>query len=200
MLIMQVIMAILNISNRKRHALRLNFVLSSRTSTVDMLQKYSRIFDPLDIKVNADITDPAKFKDGMLHINRDWVYEHHAYPNLLALLEIVQAEQGNFVSWVVKLQQILFIAELGLLYGLFVNEWFAVLALPVAMVVLGLGVYAEVKIGQHIDKTIDIATDLLDLDEFEVEWSQKLLAVYQNQAHTYPVDLVVSIYRFFKFW
>lgn len=190
-LILQVILAIFNYRNVVKATLRKDFLLTSYVSPVDMLESFSRVYHPLQIKVNADIQLPAELKGDLLLVNRKWVYQHRALPSIWILrLLSKQAQPLSSKKWMF-IQGLLFV-----LSGLLLFSEFAILGLVLEVVNIAISITVELKIARINNMTLMLANDLLDLSESERENTKKMLLEWEGGGWTYPVEIFLGLLRF----
>jgi hypothetical protein len=194
----QLILATIAWWERRHSHLRMDFPLSSQTSVVDLLEKYSRIHGPLDVKVNVAIDRPASLdKHGTLLINRSHVYRTSSYPTFYTLYQIMLGREQQRELRLLRLATI-FIFSLQIItcaLAIWVLDVFIWASVIFALVALLLSIYWEHQHQQVLKQSVELAIDLLDLDEVEQIRMVGLAESFKGEGFKYihyPVTTVIK--------
>lgn len=196
LILTQVILALLHARYNQQYAQKHDFPLISRTTTVELLEKFSRIYEPIDIKVNAAISTPALYQGGVLRINKEWVYEHRAFATLNTLVELVKMQHGWEWQQLQMWQKLLLVLQVSLLIAGINQPVVVVVSLLLVLTQLSLSIYFAAKMEDIIKQAIEIGRDLLDLNVVELEQAPRVLRHLLSDPYTYPVQLVQDVIYF----
>jgi len=189
LLTMQILLALTSMWQRSR--LHRNFLqpLGSMTSLAQLLEKYSRVVEPFNIKVNARINTSVASRPQILLVNRNHVYRNDLYANCMAVWHIKLTKPENKVfhqyqTW----QTLLFILEVILLVmGIYISYLFfyPTIALTVGLLIYGYIVQMDYSEVQY--EFLEHATDMLDLDPVEQARAKVLSDKLKMEVFMYPV-------------
>ncbi len=203
-LVLQVLLALFNYRSVFKSALRKDFLLSSFTSPVELLETYSRVYHPLQLKVNAEISTPAAWQGDMLLINRDWVYQHRALPNIWILNLLSSQAFRHSIPRLQIVQRVLFAVTLFSLF-LSTQEYDTqrlefvvivtiVLQLAALLIAFWIGLIRE-KINSGV---LLLSADLLNADETELPRIKYMLESWSGLGWVYPIEMLKVMVNFFS--
>lgn len=197
-LVVQLILAGITLNDRRQLHRQHNFPLSSQTNMVELLQKYSAIHEALNLKVNANISGPVERRGDTLWINRAHVYRAEAYPTLLAIYQIRSSnDHRQFLKLGKLVLGLMFVAEISLAaLGTLVNPVFMWAAIITAVISLIISMYVEYQIKQLLEETLEIGTDLLDLDKVEQVKAIELLQRLRGDGFIMSYWPIRTTFRF----
>lgn len=191
LLVVQILLALVVILDRRGVHNR-DFPISSMRTVADTIETYSRVHGSINVKVNPQIPTPAMLIQDTVLISRNHAYQTTLYPNFLALYMIqrtsIQSQQWfqleSILPWV-------FLGEI-IIGGV------GILAFPellwAAITVALMLIIATVAIERHLhsirERTLEIAQDLLDLDNVEFARAAKLVRKLGGDGALYPIVLV----------
>jgi hypothetical protein len=193
---MQVILALLHSRFNFEKAKRSDFRLNSRTTIVDLLQKFSRIHLEVDTRVNASIALPAKYTQGLLLLSKAHVYSDRALPSLQTLAELVKYKHDWDWDYVQMWHKALLIVQLAALPFAWGQTIGLLGCIVLACAQILLSMYISNRYQRIVTITLDLAWDLLDLKEWEENHVHKLLEHLPAAAYTYPLDLIGDVINF----
>jgi hypothetical protein len=172
--------------------------LGSKVTIVELLQKYSRIFESISIRVDAEIRQPAKAYADVLLVNKRQVYGAHLYPSVYTLYQLLLMwPKYRKTLNVFQIQIVLVIAEVALfIAGLYFGEGFILIALLLGIILLIVSFIYQSFLSTLWKEVQDVAIDLLDLDKVEQARVKQLIRQMPAQAFVYAVEPMIWVIRF----
>ncbi len=181
---------------------RYRFETSSGVEPVELLEKYSRIYQKINLKVNAQISQPAIAINNLVLVNRNEMYKPTLYNNFIVSLSLVEAKIAKVIQRIHTFQSVIFLVQLlnftlafnisSVSYSYFV---FGGIALVIFQLLLSTMVLFY-KRGLLL-RALEITQDLAELTQEEVETLLDLISNLQFTPFEYPINLLTSIVLFF---
>jgi hypothetical protein len=202
LLVVQTILAISSWWDRVRLERKFAFPLGSQTSTADMLELYSRIFGPVNIKVNAAIKGISSANGNLLLINRHQVYRSDLFSTCYTLwvLHLLKEENQHlrrYHNWQLGGFSVeIILVALGFYYPQ-LGWLLAVAAVLILALLLSSYIY-QYRLRQMKQEYLYVAMDLLSLDKLETMRAESLGNRLSTHPFSYPVGMVHLVVRFFN--
>lgn len=176
---------------------RFSYSLSSKVSLAELLQKYSRIYGSLDIKVNANITGPVLYEHGLLYINKNYVYKPNLYVGVIALLEIEKGRRKRNYWYSILMATLMILILIGSVLGILYSYWILGIVDICILLLLFLSFLSYKRKVWEYSEILDIARDLLELNNEESSLATKLLLLLAEREYIFAPNMVVRLLRFF---
>jgi len=172
--------------------------LGSKVTIVELLQKYSRIFESISIRVDAQIRQPARISADVLLVNKREVYGALLYPGVYTLYQLLLMwPRHRMALRIYRVQLLIIIVEAALfILGLYFGEILVVVALLIGIVLLIVSFVYQAFLFSIWEEVKDVAIDLLELDKVEQARIKQLVRRMPSQAFIYAVEPVIWIIRF----
>ncbi len=172
--------------------------LGSKVTIVELLQKYSRMYAAVNIKVDADVPGPAGVEADALLLNRKIVYSSGLYHNVFVLFQMLLLLPAyTLLRKTRRVQAGLFLLEI-LIYvaHVYVYEPLGVVAAFVGFGLLATSFVYQSYLGDILNEVYELSVDLLELDDVESLRAQVLIKEMQAQAFTYAVEPLIWLVKF----
>lgn len=194
----QVLLAITGWWEQRNLPKKYTISLGSQITSAQLLEKYSKIVRPINLRVNPAIQGIAEVKRDLLMVSRRHVYRNDLYGTAVVLWNIKLTKPDNFLlQEYQKWQGLFFLCEVVfLIAAIFAWELFAVGAFLFALGLWAFSYYMQWHYNQIISEYTDYAIDLLELDGVEAEWVSELGNKYRSQTFLYPIKPVKWIVQF----
>lgn len=177
---------------------RFNQVLQSKVRVAEMLEKYSRIVQPFNIKVDADIDVPAEARGSTLYVNKSMVYHYNLYSNYYCLWQLEKMSQPsakllqNNRLWNVAYT----VQWLVLLCAVTVFPLAIYVSIAIALILIGVSLIARYEeMAVHV-RTLDVLYDFADLNDREQKTAREMGDVLANSVFAYSVRWPIRVVRF----
>lgn len=202
-LIIQIMLALyskivhFNIDKKYRYS------LVSNIEPAQTLEKYAKIYQPINLRVNAHIQQPAQAEDEYVLINRNKMYIPDLFTNFYTLFQVELAKkQHAFVRNIHTPLFILFTLQIctiivALLPQSTLQEYFLYAAFFFQFCVILVSFFAMIRMRMLLETTLTVATDLLDLFQEEYDWAEQLRDDLQYKVFEYPFEFVKKFVLFF---
>jgi len=176
---------------------RFSYSLSSKVTLAELLQKYSRIYGSLDIKVNANIAGPVLYEHGLLYINKRYVYKPNLYVGVIALLEIEKGRKKKSYWYSILMAFLMIFIIIGSVVGIAHSYWVLGAVDVCILLILFLSFLSyKRRVGEY-GEILDLSKDLLELNNEESDLAIKLLLLLAEKEYVYAPSMVVRLLRFF---
>lgn len=198
LLAIQFVLGLSSLHNSHRLHDRFTTPLGSKISVAELLEKYSRVIEPINIKVNSNITKVAVSRGDLLHVNRELVYRTDLFVNASTLWYINLTKRKNHrIMRYQRLQILLFLLELGLLalavWRFNVLIW-GVVVLATVLIISSFLLALEYE--GLLEEFYVLGTDLLDLDEVESARFKSFGEELKQESTAYAMIPVVWLVNF----
>lgn len=172
--------------------------LGSKVTIVELLQKYSRIFESISIRVDAQIRQPARVYADVLLVNKRQVYGAHLYPGVYTLYQLMLMwPRYRKALQVYRLQFFFMLLEVALFVAsLYFGEILVVPALLIGIVLLIASFVYQAFLFNLWLEVGEVAVDLLELDKVEQARIKQMVRQMPAQAFVYAVEPVIWVIRF----
>ncbi len=194
----QILLGILSLWRSRHLDRKFAYPLASKTSVVNLLEKYSRIYGAINVKVNAVIKQPALLRPEILWINRAAAYNEDLYSTFFTTFQLALLNLSNhWFQAVLPWQMLAYMAQIGLaILALAKSQDYLILVVLVSAGLLIVS-WALYFYAAFISATaLDMASDLLDLDEIEVTRAKRLAGLFQTDIFKYAIYPVVWLVKF----
>lgn len=204
LLIFQVLLGIASSMHKARLSKKYAYALSDLVDASETLQKYTKIHRKVDIKVNAQIIQPALGLKDIVLINRNDMYKQDLYTNffLITQLELTK-KMYRYLREMYILQNLLFalgilLFVLGVSLEIDFSSMLVTIAIILHSVTLALTTFGFLSYDFMLEEVLDIAIDLLNLSELEEARASRLAQAYKYRVFEYPLDIPLKLFYFFK--
>lgn len=201
-LAIQFLLAIYALLVRKGIEKRFSHPLAEQIEAATALEQYSKIYRTVNLTVDAKINLPAYALDEFLLVNKNHMYHFDLFTTFYTLyqLELTKTEH-KFARTLFIFQNILFFLQLSIFgLGLILQyswaEYVLITALVIQIFSFMLGIIGFVLFEYVLSDTLDIARDILRLDEIEIYRAESLKNDLKYHVYEYPVDFILRIFRF----
>jgi hypothetical protein len=202
LLALQLILAINMRFDLRRWGLKHNFTVSSYTSIVDMLAKYSRIYQPIRVKVNKVLTKPAEVIDDTFAVNRRAAHQFDFYSGYYVLHTLLGHISGHYtwLKWWVNMQKLIYLVQIVALIGAVVlqNSLPGMVSILASLILIGLTIVIETHQETFNKGVLNLAIDLLDLDKNEQTKAPKVVGAFAGYGYWYVAFPFIQIINLFK--
>ncbi len=199
LLTLQLLLAFASLWERRNLERRFAYPLGSRMSNADLLEIYSRVVRPINIKVNARIKQAAAVFGDAILINQRHVYRKDLYVTCYTIWLIKFTDLENLdVQRNFRFQGILFGLELILIVVAYLTGAIIVVAtaLWVAIMLFGFSYFMQLRYAKIVEEYHILAKDLLDLDPIESARAEILAEKLKTETFSYPFLPLIWIIRF----
>lgn len=204
MLGFQIIVGVASNLHKRKLVKKYAYALSDLPDAAETLQKYIKIHRKVDIKVNAQISEPALGLKDIILVRRNDMYKQDLYTNffLLAQLELTK-KMYRFLREMYIVQNLLFsvgiiLFLLGVILEVEFNSLLLTFAIILHSITLSITTIGFLSYDFMLDEVLDIATDLLNLTDLEIARAEQLAQDYKYRVFDYPIDIPLKLYYFFK--
>lgn len=204
LLIVQILFGIASAIHKRKLPQRYAHILTALPDPANTLERYIRIYRSVNLRVNAQIEEPALAQNDFILLKRDHMYNQDLYTNffLLAQLELTK-KMYRFLRELYMFQNIFFISGIitfvaGLGFDSEYSYYFVAVAVALHVLTIFLSTIAFFLYEFMLEEVILIANDLLDLDELEHVRAQQLATDFKYRVFEYPIDIPVRLLYFFK--
>lgn len=180
-----------------------NFPIGEMAEAAEVLENYVKIYNPVNLRVNADIPTPAIAEKEFVLINKNKMYQFDLFTNFYMLFQLeLSKAKYSFQRQYHVVQNLLFLFQL-VSVGLFfiIENEVAIYFLWAAIIFQAFILLSIVFIFQGYKKifrkTLDVSLDLLNLDDVEYARAKALAKDLQYQAYNYPIVLFRNVFLFF---
>lgn len=184
---------------RSRNLYRRFALKISDTSTlIDLLEKYMRIYEPLNVRVGARIWQPSLFKGELLFINDRFAHRSNLYILLHTILQAAMArEENKFLRNIHVWQVVAYTLQVALFVLAIVNDplWL-IPAIIVGVVLIVSSVFFYIVYGEMLIEVLDMAYILIDLSEHERKLSLALVNLWKEEMFKYGFVPARMLFRF----
>jgi hypothetical protein len=196
----QVFLTILSLIYSRQLKSRFSLMLSSGMSNARMLEIYSRVFNPLNIRVNAVIKAVSQAKDDLVMINNKHVHSRDLFTTCYTLWQIGLAKsEFQFLQYFHRWQASAFLVQTILTILAFISMQLELLLVPailIAFILIGSSFYYQQKFDLLKRAYLIEAHDLLDLDKLELLRARSLGDNLGARVFTYPSVPIIWVLRF----
>lgn len=200
--LIQMLIAFFTLNSLKRLKSETRQIRSlSKTTAADILEKYSKIFNPISITVNSNIQEVAIAKDSHIFMNKRLAYNDSIYTIIYLCKELIltnkrhQPMQSSFAQKFFYFFQVI----LGLSAIYFSSYILLGLYIFVFIGLVVSGYYRQESFNIISKKTIELASDLANLTDEEIFISKKILRSLSSKYKIYPLSAISSLINFFSF-
>lgn len=173
-----------------------NTLLSSGQTGADTIAAYCRIFKQINLTVDAPIYKVAQAIDRHLLVNKQLIYSRDLYTNIVIVWELLLTRRKYAGLRGNRLQQFFLLVQVLLLLAGFIHEFVMIFSLIIGIGLLNSGFYRQ-NGTRYLQKQCDeVATDILNLNDYEQGLSSQLVKSQSWQYHLYAIDLLVNIKNF----
>lgn len=174
------------------------YKLASGSSTLDLLETYITIYESINVKVNAPISQPALFRGDILLLNRDQAKRSNLYNITFTAFQIVlgRAENEYMRKFVIN-QLFLWFCQLITFYLAIKSDilWL-VPCVILAVVNIIYSVFLYIVYGELILEALDVVFILLDLSDAERRLALQLGQTMRGEVFKYGFTPIWLLYRF----
>ena len=180
-----------------------NIPLGSQSEAAVTLENYVKIFRQLGVRVHADINVPAYAFEEHVYVNRDQMYNFDLFTNFFVLFQLeLSKKEHNFARKMNIFQNFLFFSSIlvvvmGVILGES-NQGLYLTYMGIGMqfflfifTVMGYTVYNKI-----LNNSLDIASDLLDLDDVEYAQADQLKEDLMIHVFEYPLLILARVIKF----
>ncbi|MCA9379289.1 hypothetical protein KC640_02575 [Candidatus Dojkabacteria bacterium] len=197
--IAQLVMAIASEWRGRNLPRRFGAALLDGNAIADVLEKYSRFYEPINIRVNSQIWQPAVISGDTLHINRRLVRKNDLYLTLYTILQLhLLKEENRYFRNYHILQFVLFVLEsVMFILALQVDVLWLLPAVIAAVVLLSSSIVMYILLGELVIDVLDTAYVLLDMTNLERAMALDLARLWREGSFRYAFSPVKVVLGFF---
>lgn len=201
-LLMQLILAVLMQLELKKYGDKYNFYHSSQMTMVDLLERFSRDYGKINLKVNRRVPDVAMWIGDTLAVDNKAVYRKDALAGILVVRELLGGLLGHFenVNWLLAVQRFVFLIELvAIVVALTWQTTIGgIVAVCAGLFCIVLNVLVERQQANFLDVVLRRTSELLDWDNVEQAKGEKLIHQFEGEGYWYVSFPIVWLVRFFR--
>lgn len=197
--IAQLLMAIASEWRGRNLSARFSTSLLDGNAIADVLEKYSRFYEPVNVHVSSRIWQPALISGDTLHINRRLVRQNDLYLTLYTIMQLHLLKQENKYFRSYHLFQLLFFVLESVMFVLALQSdilWLLP-AIIAGVVLLSSSVIMYILLGELMIDVLDTAYVLLDMTNMERALALDLAKLWREGGFRYafsPVRLVLGFF------
>lgn len=201
-LLMQLILAVLMRLELKKYSDKYNFYHSSQMSMVDLLERFSRDYGRINLKVNRRVPDVAAWMGDTLAVDNKAVYRKDALAGILVMRAALGGLLGHFenVNWMLGIQRAVFILELVAFIWALIGQTVVggIISICAGLFCIVLNMLIERQQANFLDVVLRRASELLDWDNVEQAKGEKLIHQFEGEGYWYVSFPFIWIVRFFR--
>lgn len=193
--ICQIVLGTFSLSYKAKLPQKYSFILGDLSEPVSTLEKYMKIYRKVNLKVNAAIKEPAKAQNEFLLLNKNAMYTPNLYVNFFIIFQLELTKVTNrfarearkYQIIIFTLQIILFFVAIALgdsIYG----QVIASISLALLIIGIVLSMFIMILLQYISEESIEIAKDLLNLDNVEIARTESLANDIKYRVFEYPFD------------
>jgi hypothetical protein len=187
---------------RKQLPERFSHILGELIEPAVVLENYMKIYRKLNLRVNAQISEPVLAEREFLLVNRESMYNPDLFTNFYTIFQLELTKSANTFARtrIFIFQNLLFFIQVivFILATIYSSEVIMAISIGTALFSFSLAFLGFILYGKILDTTFEIALDLLNLDDVEQARAEGLKNDLRYKVFEYPFDIIWKIIQFFK--
>jgi hypothetical protein len=200
--ITQIALGVLSLWRSRKLHRKFAYALASRTSVVDLLEKFSRVYGPINVKVNAAIKQPAILRPDILWVNREVAYNSDLYSTFYTSFQLAMLNlNSRWFQMLLPWQVLAYFGQIIVAVLVFtVSQAYLPVLLGIAAGLFVVSLFLYFYSAYISETAVEIAADLLDLDKVEIKRAQLLASLFQADIFKYSIYPIIWVIRFIIPW
>ncbi len=177
--------------------------LSDLIDASKALENYVKIYRKVNIKVHVKIPFPAFAREEYVLINRDKIYNIDLYTNFFTLYQLeLSRKEHRFARKLYLIQNLIFLSQLiffalGLILQYDFSSILLIIAIGIQLFSILFSFIGFIMYEFILGDTLEVASDLLNLDEVEIARAESLKNDLKFHVFEYPFEFIRRVFVFF---
>lgn len=175
-----------------------SYRLSSGATSLDLIENYITIYDSINVKVNAPITQPALYRGDILLLNRNQAKRSNLYNVTYTALQIILARDENeYMRKFIYNQLFFWFCQLLTFYlALKSDIMWIVPCVLLAIANIMYSIFLYTVYGEIILESLDLLFVILDLSDEERRLALQLGQTFRGDVFKYGFTPIWLLFRF----